>query len=165
MQFSIFKIKTKIIELFNLKYNKEKRKILRNSMTKAEIILWQRLKGKRLGFKFRRQHGIGPYIVDFYCPALRLVIELDGEVHGISSVKERDIKRQKFLENLNLTIMRYLNEMILESLEAVVQDIYNACLQLTTPSPSLEKRGISDSWESPPEIRGRIKRGLKYGIL
>jgi very-short-patch-repair endonuclease len=153
------------VNLIVSKSNKKKRQELRNNMTLSEIILWQRLKGKRLGFKFRRQHGIGPYIVDFYCPALRLVIELDGEVHGISSVKERDIKRQKFLESLNLIIMRYLNEMILENLEAVVQDIYNACLQLTTPSPSLEKRGIFDSWESPLEIRGRLKRGLKYGIL
>jgi very-short-patch-repair endonuclease len=66
----------------NLKINKKKRQYLRNNATKAEKILWQKLKNSRLGYKFRRQHSIKEYITDFYCPKLKLIIEIDGDVHG-----------------------------------------------------------------------------------
>ena len=77
-------------KIHNNKNQKSRRKNLRNNMTKAEIILWSKLKGKQLGYKFRRQHGIGKYIIDFYCPKLKLIIEVDGDVHGFyNQIKKR----------------------------------------------------------------------------
>lgn len=68
--------------IFNLKTNKKTRKFLRKNMTKTECVLWKELKRKKIGFKFRRQFGVGPYIIDFYCPQLKFAIELDGDVHA-----------------------------------------------------------------------------------
>jgi very-short-patch-repair endonuclease len=67
--------------LFNDPDQKSFRKELRNEPTRAEYLLWQALKGSALGYKFRRQHGIGKYVVDFYCPSKRLVVEVDGDTH------------------------------------------------------------------------------------
>ena len=66
----------------NLEEVASKRKILRNNLTPQEMMVWSRLKGKALGFKFRRQHSIGRYIVDFCCPERGLIIEIDGSQHG-----------------------------------------------------------------------------------
>lgn len=66
-------------KLYNRKQDNEKRKRLRGEMPKAEVILWNEFKGKKvIGYKFRRQYGFGGFVVDFYCPELRLVIEFDG---------------------------------------------------------------------------------------
>ena len=79
---------------YNLPEQKDFRKELRNSMTSAEVVLWQMLKGKQIeGFKFRRQFGIGPFVVDFYCPTLRLVIELDGAYHFSEEMESYDEQR------------------------------------------------------------------------
>lgn len=68
--------------IYNRAVYKTRRKELRNNPTKTEKILWAFLKGKKLsGYKFRRQYGVGKYIVDFYCPQMKLAIELDGEMH------------------------------------------------------------------------------------
>src|SRR3989338_7207642 len=78
--------------LSNLKILLERRKILRKNQTKEEIILWDSLKDKKLGSKFRRQHSMGPYILDFYCTNKKLAIELDGNQHkdAIEYDKERE---------------------------------------------------------------------------
>ena len=68
-------------KIFNDKNQKSIRQNLRKSMPKGEIILWNRLKNSKLGYKFRRQFGINKYIVDFYCPKLKLAIEIDGKTH------------------------------------------------------------------------------------
>ena len=69
-------------EYFNQDSEKEKRQRLRNTMPDAEVILWSRLKGRQiLGCKFRRQHSVGPFVMDFYSPEIRLAIELDGDSH------------------------------------------------------------------------------------
>jgi very-short-patch-repair endonuclease len=71
-------------KLYNLKYLKSTRIYLRENLTEVELVLWEILKNKKLyGRKFRRQHSIGHYIVDFYCPSERLIIELDGQHHFI----------------------------------------------------------------------------------
>ena len=76
------------------------RKKLRNNMPKAEIILWSQLKGKKLdGFKFRRQHSVGPFIVDFYCPKLKLAIEVDGDSHYQEGIEEYDKRREKYIRS------------------------------------------------------------------
>ena len=68
--------------IHNNKTLADRRKELRNNATPQEAILWQHLKDSNFGCKFRRQHSIGPYIVDFYCPSKKLIIELDGSQHG-----------------------------------------------------------------------------------
>lgn len=148
------------MRLFNLKFNKQKRRYLRKNMTRAEVILWQELRRKQLGFKFRRQYGIGPYIVDFYCPKLKLVIELDGDVHAFYTVKKKDKIKQDFLKNYNITVIRYWNHEIINEIQAVAEDIYNTCHSLTTPDPSLKRMGETSAYGTPPNIRGRLKRGL-----
>jgi very-short-patch-repair endonuclease len=148
------------MRLHNLKFNKEVRRYLRKNLTRAEVILWQRLKRKQLGFKFRRQHGIGPYVVDFYCAKLNLIIELDGTVHGIREIKLKDKIRQEFLENNGFVVKRYNNSMVFQNISSVILDIYNTCMRLTSLSPSLGRRAFRVYLESPPKIRGRLQRGL-----
>ena len=78
---------------------------LRKRQTFAEELLWEYLKTKPLGFKFRRQHVYGIYILDFYCHALKLVIEVDGSIHNEEAVKQNDQVRQKHLESDNLFVL------------------------------------------------------------
>ena len=98
---------------------------LRTEMTSAEKRLWLRLRGKQMnGLKFRRQHGIGHYIVDFYCPKERLVIEVDGDVHAYGEQIVREKEREDYLKALGLQIIRYRNWDILTNLEGVVEDLF-----------------------------------------
>ena len=88
-------------------------KSMRHTATNAENLMWQLLRAKRfMNLKFRRQHVIQPYIVDFYCHELGLVIELDGSQHGTDDAIEYDAERTQFLEALGLTMVRYYYEAI-----------------------------------------------------
>ncbi len=108
---------------------------MRKNMTKAEIILWSKLKGKQLnGLKFRRQHGINNYIVDFYCPELRLAIEIDGGVHCYDSRITYDKQRQKEIEALGIKVLRYTNTDVIKDLEGVLNDIIKTTTPLSPPS-------------------------------
>src|SRR5699024_1538378 len=111
-------------KIFNPKRTKKQRKYLRNNMTKAEIILWSKLKGRGLlGYKFRRQHGIGDYIADFYCSKLKLVIEIDGESHYTNSGKTHDQKRTNYLEELGILVLRFTNPQVKQNLNGVIDHI------------------------------------------
>ena len=100
------------------------RKSLRNNATAPEAMLWLRLKGKQIeGLKFRRQHGVGPFVLDFYCPELRLGIELDGKVHDTYGAYEYDTTRTRFLNENRILILRYKNEVVYQNIEAIVEDI------------------------------------------
>ena len=102
----------------------ERRRTLRSEMTRAENKLWLRLRGKQLdGIKFRRQHGIGAYIVDFYCPEKLIVVEVDGDVHGEATQGARDRMREKYLIGLGLRVIRYTNDDVLNNLEGVLEDL------------------------------------------
>ena len=101
----------------------ENAKNLRNNMTPAEIRLWDYLKNWPLGFKFRRQHPAGSFILDFYCHRLKLVIEIDGGINKATVVKERDIERQKFLESEGLVFLRFTNDQVESQFEIVVSAI------------------------------------------
>ncbi len=104
--------------------NRKKRRLLRSQMTPAERRLWLRLRAKEfLGLKFRRQHGVGPYIVDFYCPERSIVIEVDGDVHAKELQGLKDRMREEALRNLGLQIFRYTNDEILTNLEGVLEDL------------------------------------------
>ena len=110
--------------LHNLKHLSQKRKDLRNSATAAEKSLWHELRQSKLSEKkFRRQHSIGNFIVDFYCPEERLIIELDGEIHDDEKIKAYDNKRQKKLEKLNFRVLRFTNEAIADDLGKVLEEI------------------------------------------
>ena len=109
----------------NPKNTKLLRQELRNDETPAERLLWRYLRGKQLnGYRFRRQHGIGSYILDFYCPSGRLGIELDGNVHEDVIRQEYDLERTKYLKEMaNIRIVRFDNEDVLNHIEAVIEKI------------------------------------------
>jgi len=116
--------------IHNLKIQKERRRELRSRMTKAEIIFWSRIKNKQLGYKFRRQHSIGKYIVDFYCSELNLIIEIDGGIHFISENIEKDKSREEYFKKLGFEIIRYTNLDILNNLNQVLFDLKNRAICL-----------------------------------
>ena len=108
----------------NDKYLKDYRKKLRNNLTPAEAKLWTLLKCKQLeGRKFRRQHSIDNFIVDFYCPKEKLVIELDGEVHNNILTEEKDNVRDLKLKSYGITILRFENKMVFEQQDMVLNAI------------------------------------------
>jgi very-short-patch-repair endonuclease len=95
---------------------------MRTEATLAEKQLWQRLKNKQLlGLKFRRQQVIDRFIVDFYCHEVKLVIEVDGEIHNYTQVE--DAIREEFLESLGLRVVRFKNEDVLFRIEGVLEEI------------------------------------------
>ena len=97
-------------KIHNEKRLKSIRRSLRNDSTSAVATLWQGLKKSQLrGRKFRRQHSIGPYIVDFYCPAENLAVELDGAVHNDPGRQDYDAEREAFLRKQGLRIVRFDN--------------------------------------------------------
>jgi len=114
-------------KIFNRKENKFLRKKLRQEMPKGEILLWQRLNNKKMGYKFRRQYSIGSYVVDFYCPQFKLVIEIDGGTHISKQAAVYDKQRQEYLESLGLIIKRYDNQLILKNLNEVLIDLNSFC--------------------------------------
>lgn len=98
-------------------------KELRNNVTEAEMILWGYLKIKPLGYKFRRQHPLGIYIVDFFCYKLKLVIEVDGSIHTKEEVKKKDEERQRLMESEGLRILRLTNDEIIKYPETAIKKI------------------------------------------
>ena len=105
---------------------------LRKNQTSAEKVFWEIVRTKRfLGLKFRRQHQIGNYIVDFYCHDRKLVIELDGEIHNQPEQQQRDLQRTEYLKSLGLTVLRFTNQEIFQNLETVLKNL----LDLLSPSP------------------------------
>ncbi len=114
-------------KLFNRKYLKTIRSSLRNNSTSAEAVLWTYLKSASIdGRKFRRQHSIGKYIADFYCPSEKLIVELDGEPHGDYIQIEKDKIRDEFLKGLGLTVLRFENRLVFQDPEYILKEIRNA---------------------------------------
>jgi very-short-patch-repair endonuclease len=110
------------LHLYNNQNQKERRRELRKNQTEAEKILWQEIRGRKINnLKFHRQYSIGPYIVDFFCPEIRLVIELDGEQH--KDAKEYDIERENFLKNEDIKILRFWNDEVMNDLKSVLEKI------------------------------------------
>ena len=100
------------------------RRALRSNATSAEAVLWKFLQKNQLrGRKFRRQHSIGPYVVDFYCPAEQLAIELDGEVHNDPGRREYDGEREAYLRDQDIRGVRFENKEVFENLEIVLEGI------------------------------------------
>src|SRR4051794_3312647 len=114
-------------EWFNRLSEKATRRRLRRQMPKAEVILWSRLRAKQiLGQRFRRQYSVGPYVVDFYCPDLKLAIEIDGESHYREGAAESDQQRQAMIESFGICFRRFTNLDIYENLDGVLEVIARA---------------------------------------
>jgi very-short-patch-repair endonuclease len=101
----------------------QRAKELRRDMTPAEKILWQKLRGNKLGAHFRRQQVIAGFIVDFYCHKADLVIELDGSVHEGDEQKESDAERNKVLSKMGLRVVRFVNEDVIRNLPTILRRI------------------------------------------
>ena len=111
-------------QIKNVTYLKDRRKDLRNNLTPAEAKLWTLLKNGALkGRKFRRQHSIQNYIVDFYCPSEKLIIELDGQGHFNPDQAINDADRDKNLMTLGNTILRFENKLIFQTPDLVLAEI------------------------------------------
>ncbi len=109
------------MDVYNHADQKNQRRRLRSNLTDAERILWSKLRGKNVfGFKFRRQFGIDDYVIDFYCPELKLAIEVDGDTHFIGNAPETDAIRQKRIESYGIRVLRFTNNDVYKNLEGVL---------------------------------------------
>lgn len=103
---------------------------LRANMTRAEKVLWESVRNKKCcRLRFRRQHPIGDFIVDFFCYEAMLAIELDGEVHNDDYQKERDYERTKIINELGIDVIRFKNHEVIENIGEVIQSIEKAILE------------------------------------
>jgi len=121
----------------NLPHLRTFRTELRSKLTPAEAAFWTIVKDSQLdGRKFRRQHSVGRYILDFYCPSERLGIELDGPIHRNHSAIEYDRERDLFLEHFGIKVLRFENKWVFEERDMMMNHIlqYFGCRQRTTPS-------------------------------
>ena len=108
----------------------QRARALRQRQTTPEARLWQALRNQNLGgFKFRRQHPIGRYIVDFYCDSARLVVEVDGDSHAGGEVEARDAARTAWLVGQGYRIARFTNEDVGKRFEAVLEAIFLECMR------------------------------------
>ena len=109
---------------FNKKFKTLARQLRRN-MTEAESFLWQRIRRKQLkGRQFYRQKNIGNYIVDFYCPSAKVIIELDGGQHYRQEGNRRDQVRDKYLESLGFRVLRFSDREVFKNIEGVLEKIF-----------------------------------------
>ncbi|WP_235184062.1 endonuclease domain-containing protein [Hymenobacter sp. IS2118] len=108
----------------NLAHKKADRRTLRNNLTSAEAVLWNSLKCSQLaGHKFRRQHSIGEFILDFYCPQEKLAVELDGVGHFTTSGNLSDVVRTEYLNSVGILVLRFENKVIWSYLDSVLHSI------------------------------------------
>lgn len=110
--------------LHNKPYVAERRRKLRKRLTPAEATLWRSLKNAKLdGRKFRRQHSVGPFILDFYCVEEWLAVELDGQVHRDEAAEAYDAKRSAYLKKAGIKVIRFENFLIFDEMEYVLERI------------------------------------------
>jgi very-short-patch-repair endonuclease len=110
--------------IHNINRLRERRKDLRKNLTEAESYLWKIIQHSKLsGRKFRRQHSVGGYVLDFYCPSEKIPIELDGEIHQESDVIEYDNNRTEYLNLLGIKVLRFSNNRIFDDIENVLKEI------------------------------------------
>jgi very-short-patch-repair endonuclease len=115
---------------------KSRRKELRRCLTPAEAALWKNLQRSQVGGKkFRRQHSVGPYILDFYCPECRLAVELDGQTHFNPMSWEHDCRRTEYLKKLNIRVLRFENRDVFECPDWVLQEISSHLTDSSAGSP------------------------------
>lgn len=113
--------------MYNLSIYKQRRRNLRKRMTPAEGILWSHIRNRYLGYKFKRQFGIGKYIIDFYSPELKLAIEIDGGDHYEKNRIIKDKERTKYLNDIGIVVKRYTNLEIKSNLNSVLEELKIFC--------------------------------------
>ncbi len=112
----------------------QRARAFRKNMTDAEKLLWRHLRNRQLGgWKFRRQHPIGPFIVDFVCIEKKLVVELDGGQHALNI--ETDTQRTAYLQEKGYRVLRFWNNEVFQHLESVCNTILLALSEASSPSP------------------------------
>jgi len=109
--------------LNNLIGLKNNRRELRKHLTPAEAKLWSYLKNSQLGEKFRRQHSIGSYIVDFYCPKKKLAVELDGSPHDTEEGYQKDQTRTEYINKQAIKVIRFENKDVINNIDGVLIEI------------------------------------------
>ncbi len=110
---------------------KQRRRELRRNQTNAEMALWAKVRNKQFfGMRFFRQYSIGPYILDFYCPTVKLAVELDGGQHNQSDNREYDAARSEYLKAQGIDVMRFWNNEVLLDVQSV---LYKLALKVTPP--------------------------------
>lgn len=142
----------------------EFRRLLRRSATDAENALWSRLRRGRMGEKFRRQHTLGPYTLDFYCPAARVAVELDGGQHWEDGQHARDLARDRWLAAQRIRVLRFTDRESLLETEWVAEVVWSAVNEDTPlpaphlhPTPSPPARAGGEGWGEGgvPSVRTR----------
>ncbi|MEA5472124.1 endonuclease domain-containing protein [Spirulina sp. 06S082] len=112
---------------------------LRDRLTPAEFYLWQALRNKQLGgLRFRCQHPVGRFILDFYCPSCKLAVEVDGGIHDRQF--EYDTARTEHLQQYGYRVIRFSNERVMNNIEAVLEEIYQAAIDLAPQPPTLGEK-------------------------
>ena len=143
--------------------HRDRRKALRKDATPAEVVLWQIMRKRGVGgYKFRRQQGIGPYILDFYCAELRLCVELDGHSHWMKN--EYDLKRTHYLNSLGITVVRFPNDHVMSHVESVgseilrvAQEIVSNNLVQSNPDSRSPARGGEEKGQVPLPCWGEVR--------
>ncbi len=115
---------------------------LRASMSLPEVLLWRQLRRQALeGLRFRRQHPLGPYILDFYCDDRRLAVEVDGQGHGYGDQPARDQRRDEWLAGRGIRVLRISARLVLKEMDAALATIVAAALPPSRPSAVLPPKG------------------------
>jgi very-short-patch-repair endonuclease len=113
-------------QVYNKKEYQARRRALRRSMPTAEVILWSKLKNKQMqGKRFLRQYSVDQYVLDFYCPELKLAIEVDGDSHFVAGAQDYDRDRQEYIEEFGIRFLRFTNTDVIENIDGVCQVIFN----------------------------------------
>ena len=137
----------------------EQRRDLRAHPTEAEALIWYHLRARHLcGFKFRRQHPIGRFIVDFYCVRRRVAVELDRGQHFTGEKKAYDERRTAFLRERGVSVLRFNNDLVFAETEAVLQAILDALTRGPSTPPA-----AADPRAAPPRrsARRNARRALR----
>jgi very-short-patch-repair endonuclease len=125
--------------IFNRTEEKEKRRKLRNNMSKAEKLLWEKLRRRHIRNKrFLRQYSVGKSVIDFYCPEIKLAVEADGDTHNSTEEIEYDKNRQSEIENFGIRFLRIKNEESFENIDKVVLKI-ETYIDKTPLTPLLQR--------------------------
>jgi very-short-patch-repair endonuclease len=131
---------------FNKKEIQKRRRFLRSNMTFSEKLVWMFLRKHQMNDRFLRQYSVDNYVIDFYCPKLKLAIEIDGDVHDLKRQKMHDKTRQEYLEQLGIKFLRIKNEDLLNNPNKAFERIENKIKEEPLPAGNrryspLKKRG------------------------
>jgi very-short-patch-repair endonuclease len=123
---------------------------LRGALSDAEQKLWRALRRDQIGgLSFRRQHAVGPYVLHFYCPAIRFAVEVDGGQHNLPRERKRDQERTEWLEKKGIHLIRFWNNDVFRNFDGVLGEIVRVsealCMRRATPTPALPLSGGGSS--------------------